>query len=517
MRVVTAAQMRAYDRWTIEHGTPGIVLMERAGAGVVRVLRKHFGRRGPVVVCCGRGNNGGDGFVAARLLARARVPAEVWLVGRPDDMRGDAATMARRWKGRTHRLDDASRLPAFVRRLERAAVIVDALLGTGLDKPVAGLMAEVADAINASGRPVLSVDVASGLSSDTGRPLGTAVRATVTAALGYPKIGQVIHPGVELSGLLEVVDIGIPEEALTVDPPWAAVLETASVAARLPPRRAEDHKGAFGHVLVVAGSRGKVGAALLAAEACTRAGAGLTTLAVPACVQPAVEGRVPEVMTAGLPDGPEGTIQATEPDTLDRLLAGRTVVVCGPGLGLNDGTRALVGDLVRRCRVPLVLDADGLNAVAGTDLLRARPAPTVITPHPGEMGRLLGIPTAAVQGDRIAAAREFARREGVVVVLKGARTLVADPRGELAICPVGNPGMASGGMGDALSGILGALLAQHLSPFDAACLGTFLHGAAADDEARRGGQVGLVARDVIAGLRPALARLQAAARSAGPA
>lgn len=515
MRVVTAAQMRAYDRWTIEHGTPGLVLMERAGAGVVRVLRRHFGRRGPVVVCCGRGNNGGDGFVAARLLARARVPVEVWLVGRRDDVRGDAAEMLRRWKGPLHVLEDAGRLPAFARRLARASVIIDALLGTGLDKPVSGLMAEVVGAINASGRPVLSVDVASGLSSDTGRPLGTAVRATVTAALGFPKIGQAIHPGVELSGLVEVVDIGIPEDALAVDPPWATVLEAESVGACLPPRRAEDHKGKFGHVLIVAGSRGKVGAALLAAEACTRTGAGLTTLAVPIGVQSSVEGRVPEVMTEALPDGAQGRVGAGDPGVLEGLLAGRTVVVCGPGLGLNDDTRALVGALVRRCRVPLVLDADGLNAVAGTEALRDRPAPTVVTPHPGEMGRLLGVPAAAIQDDRIAAARELARRERVVVVLKGARTLIADPGGRLAICPVGNPGMASGGMGDALAGIVGALLAQSLAPFDAACLGTFLHGAAADEEVRRAGQVGLVARDVIAALRPTLARLLAARHAAG--
>jgi len=508
MTVVTAAQMRAYDRWTIEHGTPGTVLMERAGAGVARVLRRHFGRRGPVVVCCGRGNNGGDGFVAARLLARARIPVEVWLIGAPEELRGDAAIMFRRWTGPTHSLTAKAQLAVLRRRLARAAVVVDALLGTGLDKPVAGLMAEVVQAINEAGRPVVAVDLPSGLSADTGQPLGVAVRASVTAALGYAKIGQVIHPGLELSGVLEVVDIGIPPDALAVEPPWASVLEASSVASCLPPRRPDDHKGRFGHVLLVAGSRGKVGAALLAAEACVRAGAGLTTLALPAASQPGVEGRVPEVMTAQLPDGPDGTAGPGDPEVLEGLLAGRTVVVCGPGLGLNAATRELVAGLVRRCAVPLVLDADGLNAVAGTSLLRERSAPTVVTPHPGEMSRLLGVPTATIQADRVSAARELARRDGVIVVLKGARTLISAPNGMVSICPAGNPGMASGGMGDALAGVVGALLAQSLPAFEAACLAVFLHASAADAAAARGGEVGLVARDVIAALRPTLARLQ---------
>lgn len=508
MRVVTAAQMRAYDRWTIEHGTPGAVLMERAGAGVVRVLREHFGRRGPVVVCCGKGNNGGDGFVVARLLARAKVPVEVWLVGRPEEVRGDAALMLRKWKGRTETVTDASRLPALRQRLAGAAVVVDALLGTGLDKPVEGLMAEVVDAITMALRPVLAVDVPSGLSADSGRPLGVAVQATVTATFGLAKLGQVLHPGVQHCGALEVVDIGIPEAAFAADPPWGVVLDADMVANSLPPRRPEDHKGTFGHVLIVAGSRGKTGAALLAAEACTRSGAGLTTLAVAAALQPVVEGHVPEAMTEPLADGPDGTAALGEPAAVDRLLASRTAVVCGPGLGLNQATRALVAHLVRGCRAPLVLDADGLNAVAGTALLRERPGPTIVTPHPGEMSRLLGSPTADVQADRVAAARGLARRDGVVVVLKGARTLIADPDGRLAICPAGNPGMASGGMGDALSGILGALLAQHVPAFDAACLGVFVHAAAADAQAEQGGQVGLVASDVIRAIRPTLAALQ---------
>jgi NAD(P)H-hydrate epimerase len=514
MIVTTAAEMRALDRWTIEHGTPGHVLMERAGVGATRVLRATLGRRpGSVVVVCGKGNNGGDGFVVARHLRRARVPVEVWLVGRRGDVQGDAARMLASWSSRrdaVREITGEQDVPALAARLGRAGAIVDALFGTGLNAPVTGVPARVIDAINAAGAPVLAVDIASGLSADTGRPLGTAVRAAVTATFGFPKIGQCLYPGVEHTGRLEVVDIGIPAAAVAAVGPRAVLLETADVGRLLPRRPRDAHKGTFGHVLVVAGSPGKSGAALLAAEASARSGAGLTTLAVPAALQPVVEGHVREAMTTALPAEPGRA-------ALANLLAGRAAVVCGPGLGLTDDTRALVAGIVRTCTVPLVLDADGLNAVAGTDLLRERPAPTIVTPHPGEMARLLGTDTAAVQADRIGAARGLAARFGVVVVLKGAHTVIAAPGGEVAIAPTGNPGMASGGMGDALSGLVGALLAQRLGAFDAATLGVFAHGASADAVAARRGEAGLLARDVIEELPQTLAALQLAAEPGPPA
>jgi NAD(P)H-hydrate epimerase len=508
MIVTTAAEMRALDRWTIEHGTPGHVLMERAGVGATRVLRAMLPRAtGSVVVVCGKGNNGGDGFVIARHLRRARVPVEVWLVGRPTDVAGDAARMLASWgtrRGGVHEIATPADVSGLAARLARATAIVDALFGTGLNAPVTGLPAQVIDAINAAGVPVLAVDIASGLSADTGRPLGTAVRATTTATFGFAKVGQHLYPGVEHTGRLEIVDIGIPADAVAAVEPRATLLEPSDVGRLLPRRPRDAHKGTFGHVLVVAGSRGKSGAALLAAEASARSGAGLTTLAVPASLQSVVEGHVREAMTTTLPHDPAGA-------ELADLLAGRAAVVCGPGLGLTADTRALVAAIVRTCAAPLVLDADGLNAVAGTDVLRERPAPTVITPHPGEMARLLDTDTAAVQADRVAAARGLAERWEVVVVLKGARTVIAAPGGEVAISPTGNPGMASGGMGDALSGLIGALLAQRLGAFDAARLAVFAHGAAADAVAARRGEAGLLARDVIEELPPTLAGLQRAA------
>ncbi len=471
--------MRTLDRWTIEHGTPGHVLMERAGAGTARVLRERLRRpRGPVVVVCGRGNNGGDGFVVARHLRRARVPVEVWLAARPEEVRGDAARMLAAWRrarGAVRALATPADVEALARRLVRAAAVVDALFGTGLNAPVAGVAAAVIAAINACGAPVLAVDIASGLSADTGAPLGAAVRATVTATFGYPKVGQLMYPGVEHTGLLAVVDIGIPREALAAVAPGTVLLESEEVGARLPPRRRDAHKGDFGHVLVIAGSRGKTGAAL---------GDGAAALA----------------------DGAAASA----------LLTDRGAVVCGPGLGQASATRELIRHVVRQCTVPLVLDADGLNAVAGTSVLRERPGPTVVTPHPGEMARLQGGDTARVQADRLGAARAFARAERVVVVLKGARTVIASPVGATAICPTGNPGMASGGTGDVLAGVIGALLAQGLAAYDAAALGVFAHGAAGDAVAARQGEVGLLASDLLAELPATLERLQAAARPEAP-
>jgi len=512
MRVVTAAEMRRLDARTIASGTPGRVLMERAGRGAARMAARMLrGRRGGVVVVCGRGNNGGDGFVVARLLRRRGRPVSVWLFGDTADVRGDAAHMLAAWRrarGRVRVLAGGDDLAALAAECRRAALVVDALFGTGLNAPLSGLASEVVESINGAGTPTLAVDIASGISSDTGQVLGAAVRATATATFGLPKVGQCVFPGVEHTGDLEIVDIGLVDIGSLGHEPGIEVLEAASVGAWLPPRARTGHKGTFGHVLVVAGSRGKLGAALLAAHATGRAGAGLTTLAVPASLQPAAEGRVAEVMTAAVDDDGTGYGTVGDPDGLRALLDGRSVVVCGPGLGQGDGPRALVAAVVAQARVPLVLDADGLNAVAGSTLLRGRSFPTIVTPHPGEMARLVGGSVAGVQEDRVGAARGYAAAEGAVVVLKGARTVIADPAGRIAICPTGNPGLASGGTGDVLAGLIGGMLAQGLAPFEAAAYAVFVHGRAADRIAARQGEVGLLARDVLAEVPPTIAELQ---------
>jgi hydroxyethylthiazole kinase-like uncharacterized protein yjeF len=398
--------------------------------------------------------------------------------------------------------DDVERLQG---RLAGAALLVDALLGTGLSAPVGGLLGAVIEAMNGAPAPILAVDVASGLSADTGRPLGTAVRATATATMGFRKVGQCQHPGVGLSGAVHVVDIGIPPEAVAAVRPRARLLERPDVAALLPPRAPDAHKGTNGHVLVVAGGPGKVGAALLAAEAAARMGAGLTTLAVPASLLPRVDGRVREVMTTPLPDAGDGTPAPLHPAALRTWLEPFAALVCGPGLGQAPATRALVAQLLEAAALPVVLDADGLNVVAGTPVLRQRTAPTLVTPHPGEMSRLLGASTQAVQADRLAAARRLAERDRVLTVLKGAGTVIAAPDGRIAIALTGNAGMATGGTGDVLAGALGGLLAQGLPPLDAATLGVYVHGVAGDLAATQLGDVGFLAGDLVSLLPPALA------------
>jgi NAD(P)H-hydrate epimerase len=512
MRIVSAAEMRALDARTIADGTPGRVLMERAGRAAAVAARGLLrGRRGAVVVACGRGNNGGDGFVVARLLRGRGHRVETWLLGAVTDVRGDAAGMLARWRrggGRVRLLASGNDVEAFAARCRGAALVVDALFGTGLNAPVVGLAAEVVQAINRAGAPTLALDVPSGLSADTGRALGVAVRAAATVTFGLAKIGLCVAPGSEYAGRLQIADIGLSASSGTDGTPPVELLEAPLVGALLPPRPRLAHKGTFGHALVVAGSRGKLGAGLLAAEGAARAGAGLTTLAVPASLQPQAEGRVPEVMTAGVADDGSGTMAAPDDAEMARLIRGRAAVVCGPGLGEGAGPRAVVGALLDAVAVPLVLDADGLNAVAGTPLLQGRTAPTVLTPHPGEMARLVGATTDDVQADRLGVARSFAAANGVVVVLKGAGTIIAAPDGRCALSSSGNPGLASGGSGDVLAGVIGGLLAQGLPPFEAATFAVFVHGRAADAIASRRGEVGLLARDLLAELPLAIAALQ---------
>jgi len=510
--------MRELDRLTIEeHGTPGHVLMERAGAGAARIFWKEFpGLRTKPVVIAGKGNNGGDGLVVARHLRSRRVRCDVVLLARAGDVGGDAARNLRAFQrkgGRVIEAPGADGVAAVRAALERNRIVIDAILGTGINAPVGGPIAEVIALINASGLPVFAIDIPSGLDADTGQPLGMAVQAEVTATFGFPKVGQLLFPGASHVGTLVVVDIGIAAEAVRTVSPATRLLRADDVGLLLPPRPRDAHKGDAGHVLIVAGGRGKCGAAMLAARGAARSGAGLTTLALPASEQGRMASGLLEVMTASLPGGPEGLFAAPKLPELDALLVGKASVVAGPGIGVSEGTRALVRSLIRRSSVPLVLDADALNCIADDPgVLRARRAPTVLTPHPGEMSRLSGRSVADIQADRLRAARELARQTGACVVLKGARTVIAAPDDRACINATGNPGMASGGMGDVLTGVIGALCAQGLPASDAAALGVFVHGAAADIAARAlGGEIGIIASDVIDGLPRAIAETQSAA------
>jgi hydroxyethylthiazole kinase-like uncharacterized protein yjeF len=513
MILVTAAEMRRLDELTIQrYGTPGHVLMERAGSGATEVLLEQFPhvRRKRVVVVAGKGNNGGDGFVMARLLRRTGVRAELVLLGKAAEVKGDAARMLKALRRARVPLTEVatnrevSQLSAMIKG---AALLVDAIFGTGLNAPVEGRYAEVLHLMNASGVPIFAVDIPSGLDADRGTPLGVAIQAEATATFGFAKLGQVLHPGVEHVGTLAVVDIGIAQEAVAEVQPRLRLLDAEAVAPLVPVRAPEAHKGSCGHVLLVAGSRGHTGAALLAAHAACRTGAGLTTLAGPASLNTVYCNGAPEVMTAPLRDS-DGLLEFDEA-AMRTLLEGKTAVVVGPGMGTHTAAAALVRFLLAEVPLPMVIDADALTCLArDLAVLKTARAHALLTPHPGEMARLLAGDTATVQADRVGIARVFAREHGCVLVLKGARSVIAAPDGAVSINSSGNPGMASGGMGDALSGILGGLLAQGLSPADAACLGVYLHGEIADHVAATRGQIGLLASDVIDGVPMGFERLR---------
>jgi hydroxyethylthiazole kinase-like uncharacterized protein yjeF len=514
MLLVSAEEMRTLDRLTIErHGTPGHVLMERAGQGAARVLLEQFpyvrqrGKR--VLVCAGKGNNGGDGFVVARLLARRGIETDVVLLARARDVSGDALRNLKAYRrlGRAVReVTGEAGLGILGEALSRADAVVDAIFGTGLASEVRGVHAAAIELVNTAGVPVLAIDIPSGLDADTGQPLGTAIEAEATATFGFAKVGQVLLPGARLCGTLAVIDIGLAAEAIAAHPPRSELLEADAVARLVPQRSPEAHKGDCGHVLVIAGSFGHTGAAQLASRAALRSGAGLVTLAGPASLYPVYAAGVLEAMTDALPDR-DGVIRFDRA-RLEQIVAGKTTVVVGPGIGTHPDARRVVRWLLTNTRVPLVLDADALTVLAlDRSVLRRAAAPVILTPHPGEMARLLGATAASVQGDRVGVARRFAVEHGCTLVLKGARTVVGGPGGAVWINPTGNPGMASGGMGDVLSGILGGLLAQGLDAAEAARLGVYLHGEAADRAAESGGEIGLLASDVIDGLRAGLRAL----------
>ncbi len=513
MRAVTAAMMREMDRRTIEErGVAGVLLMERAGAGATRVALELLGEPGKrVLLLCGKGNNGGDGFVIARLLAEAGHRPRVLCSFDPGEVRGDAALAleALRAAGGVVERPTAEALPPA---LLEADLVVDALLGTGLSGPVAEPLAAWIRATNAARRPVLAVDLPSGLCADRGVVLGVAIEAAVTVTFALPKLGLLHHPGAAHAGRVVCVDIGIPPDL--VDEGAAELLEPARVAAMLPPRSPEAHKGDAGRVLLVAGSTGLTGAACLAARGCCRGGAGLVTVAVPSSVCASVETRLLEAMTWPLACCPAWLDRASVPALLERA-AGCDALAVGPGLGRMADTLAAVRDLLDDAPCPVVVDADGLLALPEWSPGESPRPATVLTPHPGEMAVLLDCTVAAVQADRAEAARTAAVRYRAAVVLKGARSVVAAPDGRVAINPTGHPGMASGGMGDVLTGLVAALLGQGLGAYEAACAGAYLHGWAAALAAERlGGEIGILAADVADSLPRARSTIT---RGAGPA
>ncbi len=489
MEILSAAEMQAADKMAIEElGIPGLVLMENAGRLVAETILDEWAECPPerVVVLAGRGNNGGDGFVIARHLARAGIVPELFLVGATlDKLRGDAAAMARAWQGTGGTVEEIPNLAAWDAAapiLGREDLVVDALFGTGLSRPLEGLAAQVVEDVGSSAAGIVAVDIPSGLFASSAEIPGPHLPADLTVTFARPKIAHMLPPAEDVVGELLVVDIGIPPEAIRAAQPRLHWTTEADAALLLPLRENEDHKGRFGHVLVVAGARGKAGAAALAGWGALRGGAGLVTVASPACVRAEVAGFAPELMTEPLPATKDGQLARDAHRAALALPGDHDVLAIGPGLGQERGTQTEIRRLVLGTKAPVVLDADGLNAFAGrhaASLSRCR-GPLVLTPHPGEAARLLGIEIAELQADRVDAAERLAELADAVVVLKGYRSVVAAPGGPIAINPTGNPGMASGGMGDLLTGLVASFLAQGLDAFEAALLGTYVHGAAAD-------------------------------------
>ncbi|MBS3947937.1 MAG: NAD(P)H-hydrate dehydratase [Dethiobacter sp.] len=498
MDVVTAAEMRLLDeRATVEFGIPGIVLMENAGLRVAEAVR-HLWRCRRVTVLAGRGNNGGDGLVAARHLRR-EMAVSIWLAAPPASYRGDALTNLTILQrlGHTCRVADSeSSFADLARELSRTDLVVDALLGTGLTRQAESPYAEMIRLVNASGAPVLAVDIPSGVCADSGRVSGEAIRADVTITFALPKRGLLLFPGATHAGRLEVADIGIPEQLLSSH---AFVLLTKETVRRLLPDRPPDgHKGTFGRVLLVAGSPGMAGAVVLAARAVLRGGAGLVIAAVPRGIQQVVAVQAPEVITLALPENRRGNIAPEALDLLRQHWPACQTVAVGPGLSDDEESGLVLAGILKDCLLPVALDAGALNLLARRPAaFLGRAAGTVLTPHPGEAARLLGCDTATVQADRPTAVRELAVRLQGVAVLKGAHTLITAPAGPIALNVTGNSGMASAGSGDVLTGLLAALLAQGLKPVDSARLAVYLHGLAGDLAASARGEAGMVAGDIV--------------------
>jgi NAD(P)H-hydrate epimerase len=401
--------------------------------------------------------------------------------------------------GKTGTVRTARELKSVLSSLKHSALIVDAIFGTGLSTPVRGHYARVIDTINDLPVPVVAVDTPSGLDASTGTVLGHAIRAEVTATMALPKIGLVTHPGADYAGVVEVVDIGMPRE-LTDDEsiPWNLV-DGSMVGGMVRPRMRDAHKGSCGHILVLAGSPGKTGAAYMTAMGALRCGAGLVTLGVPESLHAIMEAKTTEVMTAPLPETASShTIDSDAFRAVTELMEGKDAVVIGPGLGVNSEVRGLVVRLIEESPIPLIIDADGLNVIAGhLNVLKRARSSLVLTPHPGEMARLLGKVVAPVQGNRVGVAAEFAGKHKVTLVLKGARTVTAGADGTVFVNTTGNPGMASAGTGDILSGVIGGLVGQGYDPIAAAVVGVYLHGLAGDRVAEARGEIGMVATDIL--------------------
>jgi NAD(P)H-hydrate epimerase len=504
MYLVTAGEMQQMDKETIDNiGIPGRVLMENAGAGAFRFMGRVFPdlAEKSVGVVAGRGNNGGDGFVMARYLSQKSLSVKVYLLCEKDRVRGDAKAnldLLAPLGVLVVEIPDAGAFKKQKAAMRRHDAWVDSIFGTGLNSDVKGHYKEVILFLNSLKKPVFAVDIPSGLNADNGQVCGVCIQAQATATFAFPKIGHVVYPGAAYTGKLDIIDIGIPGQVADSILPRQFVIEEDVLREVLQKRDPNTHKGRTGHLLAIAGSPGKSGAAAMTAMSAMRAGAGLVTLGVPRSLNPVLESQVTEVMTYALPETTDHMLDTSAMNALQKLLTGKSCLAIGPGIGTAEETKELLFQLLEKIVMPVVIDADGLNILSEQpERLHALEIPVILTPHPGEMGRLCGLLPGAVQKDRVGRARHLATAYHVHVVLKGARTVMAHPDGRVYVNLSGNPGMASGGMGDVLTGVIAGFVAQGYAPEDAVHLGVFLHGTAADHLAVHKGPFGYLATDVM--------------------
>lgn len=526
LKVATAKEMQRIDRITIEkYGIAGTILMERAGLAVAEKINKLFfqksevrgqklevkqritdnGQWKTVIVLCGGGNNGGDGLVVARVLHNQGRDVKVFLTAKPKDLKGDAKINYNSAVKFGVKIFPVKKfLTHHSSPVTDNCLIVDALLGTGLNKDVRPPFSKVIEKINKLKCPVVSVDIPSGISSDTGQIMGCAVKAKYTVTFGLPKRGHLLYPGADYTGELFIKDIGFPKELFESDNIKVNLVQREDVLSLLPERPRYSHKGTYGHVLLIAGSRGKTGAAFMAAKACLRAGAGLVTIGVPESLVDTFQSRVTEEMILPLIDKGNGTISFKSADLiLEFLKKSGTVLAIGPGISTSPDISKLVSLLVTKSKVPIVIDADGINALAGrTGILKRSRVPIILTPHPGEMARLISseqltVNSKQIEKDRINTAISFSKKTKTHLVLKGVPTITATPEGKAFINSTGNPGMATAGIGDVLTGMISAFLAQGLTPENAAILGVYMHGLIGDVVAGEKGEHSLIASDII--------------------
>jgi hydroxyethylthiazole kinase-like uncharacterized protein yjeF len=475
--------IREADRHTIEDlGVPGLTLMENAATGVADAVRESFPDARRVLILCGRGNNGGDGLAAARLLSGGDLEVKVLLFSDPDKLSPDAVENYQRAESESIPITviEGEDLSALGAELEANPpdLVVDALLGTGIDRPLGGRLAEVAERIEGSRLRVLAVDVPTGLSGSSAGVPGPVMPADLTVTFAALKLCHVLPPACLRCGEVAVAEIGIPESVLEAgsDLSW---VEADDVALLLPTRRTDSHKGGFGHLLIVAGAEGRGGAVAMAAQTAVVAGSGLVTMAVPQPAVAVVDGACLEAMTHAMACNDEGNIAG--PEGLEELVDRMSAVAIGPGLGTGDGAAATLEWILNNWQGPLLLDADAINLLAGRpERLAGRDSTPVLTPHPGELARFLERTTEEVVADRVGAAREAASRAQAVVVAKGFRTVIVEPDGRAFINPTGDAGLASGGSGDVLTGVIASFLAQGLAPERSAIIGCWLHGRAGE-------------------------------------